>query len=175
MLLRLKSGRAVRGVILAGCLLLALSACGFRPLYATGGIVDASAELAQVEVGVIPNRDGQILRNYLIQNINGSNGRPADPVYRLNVSLRERQQDLGVDKTDTAQRVNLVITAQFSLKTAVDDQEVLNRRVGIITSYNIVLDEYATLSAQNAARECALRQLGSDIRTQLALYFSRPG
>ncbi len=154
--------------------LLLLSACGFRPLYATGGVADASEELSQVEVAVIPDRSGQILRNYLIQGIN-SGGRPADPVYRLDVDLRERQEDLGIDKTDSAQRTNLVITARFSLRTAADDQEVLNRRVGIITSYNIVLDEYATLSAQNAARDRALRQLGSDIRTQLALYFSRPG
>lgn len=154
--------------------LLLVSGCGFRPLYATGGVADASAELSRVEVAVIPDRSGQILRNYLIQGIN-SDGRPADPVYRLDVDLRERQEDLGIDKTDTAQRANLVITARFSLRTAADDQEVLNRRVGIITSYNIVLDEYATLSAQNAARDRALRQLGSDIRTQLALYFSRPG
>lgn len=160
------------GLALAAALLLA--ACGFRPLYATGGVADASEELSQVEIGVIPDRSGQILRNYLIKGIN-SNGRPTDPVYRLTVDLRERQEDLGIDKTDTAQRTNLVITARFSLRTAADDQEVLNRRVGIITSYNIVLDEYATLSAQNAARDRALRQLGSDIRTQLALYFSRPG
>ncbi len=160
------------GLALAAALLLA--ACGFRPLYATGGVADASKELSQVEIGVIPDRSGQILRNYLIQGIN-SNGRPTDPVYRLNVDLRERQEDLGIDKTDNAQRTNLVITARFSLRTAADDQEVLNRRVGIIASYNIVLDEYATLSAQNAARDRALRQLGSDIRTQLALYFSRPG
>ena len=160
-------GLAVSAVLL-------LSACGFRPLYATGGVADASEELSRVEIGVIPDRSGQILRNYLIQGIN-SDGRPTDPAYRLNVDLRERQEDLGIDKTDTAQRANLIITARFSLRTAADDQEVLNRRVGIITSYNIVLDEYATLSAQNAARDRALRQLGSDIRTQLALYFSRPG
>ena len=153
---------------------LLLTACGFRPLYATGGVADVSEELSQVEVAVIPERSGQILRNYLIQGIN-SGGRPADPLYRLDVDLRERQEDLGIDKTDSAQRANLVITARFSLRTAADEEEVLNRRVGIITSYNIVMDEFSTLSAQNAARDRALRQLGSDIRTQLALYFSRPG
>lgn len=153
---------------------LMLAACGFQPLYATGGVSDVSEELSQVEVAVIPDRSGQVLRNHLIQGLNAG-GRPDAPVYRLAVNLRERQEDLGIDKTDTAQRANLVITARFSLRTAADDQEVLNRRVGIITSYNILLDEYATLSAQNAARDRALRQLGSDIRTQLALYFTRSG
>lgn len=161
-----------RPAILAAMLLLA--SCGFRPLYATGGLSDVSEELSRVEVAVIADRSGQILRNYLIQGLNGG-GRPTDPSYRLDVDLRERQQDLGIDKTDSAQRANLVVTASFSLVTAADNQEVLNRRVGIITSYNIVLDEFATRSAQSAARDRALRQLGSDIRSQLALYFSRPG
>lgn len=151
-----------------------VSACGFRPLYGTGGVADAAAELSRVEVSVIPDRSGQILRNYLIQGLN-PDGRPANPAYRLNVDLREREEELGIDKTDSAQRANLMITARFSLRTAADDHEVLNRRVGIITSYNILLDEFATLSAQNAARDRALRRIGSDIRTQLALYFTRPG
>ena len=165
--------RAVRPALLAATVLL-LAACGFRPLYATGGVADVSKELSQVEVAVIADRPGQILRNYLIQGLNGG-GRPVEPAYRLDVDLRERQEDLGIDKTDSAQRANLVITARFSLHTAADNQEVLNRRAGIITSYNIVLDEFATRSAQSAARDRALRQLGSDIRSQLALYFSRPG
>ena len=166
------AGRAVLPTVLAASLL--LSACGLRPLYASGGITDVSEELSQVDVAIIPDRSGQILRNYLIQGLN-TGGRPAEPVYRLSVDLRERQEDLGIDKTDSAQRANLVMTARFSLHTAADDQEVLDRRVGIITSYSILLDEFATQSSQNAARDRALRQLGSDIRTQLALYFSRPG
>lgn len=164
--------RAIPAMLLLGAGLL-LSACGFRPLYASGGVADVSEELAQVEVAVIADRPGQILRNYLIQELN-SGGRPTEPAYRLDVDLRERRVDLGIDKTDSAQRANLVITARFSLHTSADDDEVLNRRIGIITSYNIVLDEFATKSAQTAARERGLRQLGSDIRTQLALYFSRP-
>lgn len=164
--------RRVRPALLATLVL--MSACGFRPLYGTGGVANAADELAQVEVSVIADRSGQILRNHLIQGLN-TGGRPTDPVYRLDVTLRERREDLGIDKTDSAQRANLVVTARFSLRTSADNEEVLNRRVGIITSYNILLDEYATLSAQNAARDRALRRLGSDIRTQLALYFSRPG
>ena len=168
------SPKAISELAVLAAAVLLLSACGFRPLYATGGVADVSEELSQVEVAVISDRPGQILRNYLIQGLN-SGGRPTQPAYRLEVDLRERQVDLGIDKTDSAQRANLVITARYSLHTAADNQEVLNRRAGIITSYNIVLDEFATRSAQSSARDRALRQLGSDIRTQLALYFSRPG
>ena len=69
----------LRRTVLAAAVLL-LSACGFRPLYATGGVADVSEELSQIEVAVIPDRPGQILRNYLIQGLNGG-GRPAQPAY----------------------------------------------------------------------------------------------
>ncbi|NNG05688.1 MAG: hypothetical protein HKM95_16520 [Inquilinus sp.] len=163
-----------RIVLIAGAVL-ALAACGFRPLYADGGQdTAASAELARIEVAVIPDRSGQILRADLIDGLS-PRGRPARPLYRLEVTLRERQEELGIDKTDTAVRANLFITANFSLLPADGGEPLLDRRVGLITSYNILLDEFATLTAENDARERALRQIGSDIRTQLALYFSRAG
>ena len=165
------SGRAL---VVAGAVL-ALAACGFRPLYAESAQdATAYAELARIEVGTIPERSGQILRAALIDGLNPA-GRPADPLYRLRVDLREREEELGIDKTDSATRANLFITANFSLLPADGGDPLLDRRVGLITSYNILLDEFATLTAQNDARERALRQLGSDIRTQLALYFSRAG
>ena len=166
--------RIRRGLAVLIAVLPLVAGCGFQPLYATGGLSDVSEELSQVEVGIIPDRSGQILRNYLIQGLN-TEGRPADPTYRLNVSLTETREELGIDKADNAQRANLIVTARFTLRTAADDQEVLNRRVGIITSYNILVDEFATLSAQKAARDRALRRLGFDIRTQLSLYFDRSG
>ena len=156
------SGRAL---LVAGAVL-ALAACGFRPLYADSDQdATAYAELARIEVGIIPERSGQILRAALIDGLNPA-GRPADPLYRLRVDLREREEELGIDKTDSATRANL---------PADGGDPLLDRRVGLITSYNILLDEFATLTAQNDARERALRQIGSDIRTQLALYFSRAG
>src|SRR5690606_39504749 len=116
------------------------------------------------EVGVIADRPGQILRNYLIDRLNPG-GRPVDPAYRLNVSLSEVQRDLAIRKDDTATRANLIMNARFTLTDTATGAVVLNRQVGTITSYNILIDEFATLSSERDARDRALQQISEDIRT----------
>lgn len=129
-------------------------------------------ELSQVEVAVIPDRSGQILRNYLLVELNPM-GRPDHPAYLLDVSISERVQRLGVRVDDTAVRANLRFQADVILISTADDEPVLRRRLNTVTSYNILEDEFATLSSEEAARDRALRQLSEDIRTQLALFFQR--
>ena len=153
---------------------LAVAGCGFQPLYGSEGDIATAGDLARVDVARIPDRSGQILRNILIEGLNPS-GRPTDPLYRLEVEIAERKQGLGISKEDDVTRANLVVTASVSLLSTADGEQLLSRQLGTITSYNILLDEYATLSAEQAARDRALRRLGRDIRTQLALYFARSG
>ena len=76
-----------RTIALAGLALLA--ACGFEPLHAPrngGGSVPAA--LATVQIANIPDRSGQILRNYLRDEINPY-GVPGNPRYRLDIFLTE--------------------------------------------------------------------------------------
>ena len=162
---------AARTAALALALL--TSACGFQPLYGTAtGETPMIDDLSQVEVAVIPERSGQILRNYLLVELN-PRGRPDRPSYLLDVSISERVQRLGVRVDDTAVRANLRFQADIVLFATADDAPVLRRQLNTVTSYNILEDEFATLSSEEAARDRALRQLSEDIRTQLALYFQR--
>ena len=66
-------------------LLLALSACGFKPLYGTdkSGLSDPQAELATIKVGPIPDRLGQIVRNQLVEYLS-PRGHAAQKLYDLN-------------------------------------------------------------------------------------------
>lgn len=149
-------------------------ACGYQPIYGTApGIAGetVAAELAQIRIAVIPNRTGQILRNYLIRSLN-PDGRPDRPLYTLNVRVSEVEEDLGIRKDDTATRANLVVSANFRLVDR-DGQPVTSGTVQTITSYNLLLDQFATLSAERDARDRALRQISEDIRTRLALHFNR--
>ena len=163
---------------LAAATLLALTAlgagCGFRPLYATGpeGEPAAAAQLAEVEIGIIPDRDGQMLRNFLIERIN-PDGRNTAGRYQLAVAIIERQQELGIEKDATATRANMIVIANFELRQAGAELPLTRQRVASITSFNILDDQFATLSAEQDARRRALRQISDDIRTQLALFFTR--
>ena len=58
--------RLGRRRFLAGAGVLALSGCGFQPMYGTGSdFGTVAADLASINVAVIPDRTGQLLRAYL--------------------------------------------------------------------------------------------------------------
>ena len=162
-----------RRLFLAGAGLLALSGCGFRPLYGDPeGFGPVADELASIDVGVIADRPGQLLRTFLIQRLN-PNGRPADPAYTLQVGLEERTTNLGIQRDDTATRSNLRIEAVYTLTSTADGQAVYLNTTEVITSYNILNDQFATVVAERSAQEGALRELSERIRTDLALFFAR--
>ncbi|MDR6293648.1 MULTISPECIES: LPS assembly lipoprotein LptE [Inquilinus] len=154
-------------------LILALGACGLRPLYGTNSVGAAMSDrLGTISVGVIGDRTGQILRTELIRTLNPQ-GRPAQPAYDLGVSVAETQQDVNIVSDLTTTRRNLTLTASFVLTDRKTGQPAFSDSVNEITSYNILADQYTTLIGERDARERALHAIAEDIRTRLALYFDR--
>lgn len=165
-----RSRRAALRFGLAAMTSLTLGACGFQPLYGrTGGGPD---ELAEIAVGVIADREGQILRGFLMESLNPS-GRPAQPRFELSVGLSTSTRTLGIDRDDDIVRAAYSARASFTLKTSGGDADLLSRSISNSSSYNILQDQFATLSAEEAAQTRVMQQLANDIRTQLALYFNR--
>lgn len=166
--------RAALALLLGGLVALpALAGCGFRPLYGSASASGETAErLAKVEISRIPDRPGQVLRNYLIRRFNPG-GRPESPLYTLNVSVQEIRQNLGIAKDATATRANLILNGTMVLIDRGNGTVLLQRPVSSITSFNILLDEFANLVAERNARDRALQQIADNICTQVALYFDR--
>src|SRR5579862_3106634 len=75
--------------------LLALSGCGFTPLYGGDAGGDASAQLGEVAVNNIPERPGQMLRISLETKLH-VNGAPVTELYALSVSYGIVTSDIGV-------------------------------------------------------------------------------
>lgn len=151
-----------------------LFGCGFRPLYgsAPNGAAVTQA-LSQVHVATIPDRTGQKLRNFLLDRLNPE-GQPVRPRYTLHVETTVTRTDLGIERDETATRALLVLSARYSLLDASGTKAVLQGTTQSTNSFNIVASDFATLSAENDAVERAAREVSDDIRTRLALYFSRP-
>src|SRR5512147_1799209 len=79
-------------------LALVLSACGFQPMYGQRApeATEVFSDLAAVEVGVIPDRSGQLLRNELVRLLNpAADSRPAR--YTLAVVLKEAVDTFAVE------------------------------------------------------------------------------
>lgn len=149
-------------------MLLSAAACGFRPVY--GGGAPVRAEMAAVEIALIADRTGQMLRNELLDRLTPTGAAQAQR-YLLAVELTESKQSLAIRRDLTATRANLILTAKFKLSERPSNALVLEGRSRSFNSYNISTLEFATLSAETDARRRATQALAEDIATRLALYF----
>ena len=155
-------------IVLAGLVL--LGGCGFEPLNAPRAGSSVPAALSTVQISNIPDRAGQYLRNYLRDEINPY-GVPGNPQYRLDIRLAEQRADIGLRRDDIRTRTNLTLEAEYRLVALVDGKVVLQGRSRTLSSFDILINDYANVVSEQDARQQALRQIGADIRTRLSLHF----
>ena len=154
---------------------LTLTACGFQPMYGTASRGNSSIEsvLAQVEIGNIPDREGQFLRNDLIDRFY-ADGRPVSPKYLLAIEpIHETTRDLDITKSSDATRAQLRLETQMALKDMSTGEIVLKRKLTAISSYNVLTSEFATRVSEQNMRENGLKDLARQIELQVGLYFKR--
>jgi len=163
---------AVR-MLVVGAALVWLGACGFHPLYGKGGRIDAPAELADIGIKPIADRVGQQLHNHLLDAINPG-GRPANPRYFLTVTLRETVERLAVEKSAFATRANVWLRATYALHTAGEGRFLVGSTAVVVSSYNILNSEFATLMAERDAEARGTREIAGEIRNRLAAHFQNP-
>jgi len=145
-----------------------LTGCGFRPLHSAKSGASA-ANLAEIHIAPIANRIGQKFHNLLLDKLTPK-GPPAAPRYVLHVTLTEASQNLAVRKDTVATRANLIMRASFSLVRIGDKSVLMTNNALSANSFNILNEEFATLSAENDARVRAVRELSDTIRTRVAIY-----
>ena len=148
-----------------------LSACGFHPLYKNDDAAEASAELADVHIDTIRDRNGQILHNFLLDRINAK-GQPTEPRYMLSIKLTESKSTLGFIKDSSATLAQLASVATYTLTELKTKKPLQTGRSRSITSYNIVQSDFGTLAAEKDARERTLREISDDITTKVAVFLS---
>ncbi len=163
---------------IAGGLAVGLGGCGFRPLYkllpADAAPADraVTADLASINVATIPNRQGQDLRNRLqdMLHMPGAGGSPGK--YVLYVGLGEFQQSLAVRQTGLATRANLYMNATYNMVDTTTGGSVLTGSSVGIASYDLLDQDFATLTAINDARTRVIDRIADNIRNRLAVHFS---
>jgi len=160
--------RAVARALIAGA---CVAGCGFQPLHAPDRGASA-AGLSEIRIAPISDRIGQQLHNLLLDKLTPL-GPPRSPRYELQVKLNESLQNLAVRKDDVATRANLVMRASFQLIRVEDDVLMMSSDAISANSYNILRQQFGTLSAENNARDRAVREISDQIRTRVAIYLSR--
>jgi LPS-assembly lipoprotein len=155
--------------VLIGTLSLALSACGFRPLY--GGSTVGGANLAEsmkaVDVSPIPGRVGQKVRNELIFTNTGG-GYAAPTKYRLDIAVKESVIDQLVRITGDATGQVYQLNATFRLVDVGNGQVIYQGTAISRAPYNRFQEIFANVRARYDAENRAARTVSESIKTQIA-------
>jgi hypothetical protein len=181
-----------RLLLLAPALLLALTGCGWEPLYArptpdptSGGV---TATLATIAIDPIStpssldplsggayepydSRAAQLLHNHLRDALNPY-GQPSSAAYHLAIKLVQsvfRTASLG---NGDSTREDLVLTAKYELTDA-KGARVLRDQARVVTSYDILREPFGDLQSQNDAVQRGVEQLAQSIQTRLAAYLQK--
>jgi LPS-assembly lipoprotein len=163
--------RSRRSVLFGGCL--TLGACTIRPLLLeTADDQNVRQELEATKIVGLDGRLGQLVRNALLDELSPT-GIEAPTRYILQIDLRRSAQSLGIQLDDVITRFNLTLTARFELVDPKDGRVLYEDQVRRIASYNVTEQPYATLAAEVDAERRVAQEVGSNIRTVLAVYFAR--
>ena len=157
------------GALAGGALWLA--GCGFRPLYGTGSAagVDVRTDLAATEIGIIENREGQILHNLLLDRFNPA-GRPARPRYTLTTKVDISSATIGTQLDATTVRAQLTVSVRARLRAFGEEHPF---RATAIAGYSTSKSDYASEVARQAAVKRAMRVVADDLRLQIASFFGK--
>lgn len=148
---------------------LALSGCGFEPVYAKR---EGSALFAGVQVEAPQTRSGQQLRIALEDELNPG-GAAARPAYRLVVDLKNSEAAIGVARDGTVSRYNVYLDSAYTLYHIADEKIVTSGQLRHVSSYNNITNQYySTYVAQEDALKRGVSELGKLYYQRLSAYLS---
>ena len=150
---------------------LSLSACGFQPLYSP--TLQTTQDMADVKIAIISDRDGQVLRNHLLDLLNPY-GPSQKPRYTLKTKLTTAIREVGIRRDATTSRKEMVATATIQLLENKTNKVILTKTLFAINTYSVKETNYYTnVITQDYGKEEALHSLAYKIQLALGEYFAQ--
>ena len=147
-----------------------LAACGFQPLYATGGTPRQwDPDLAAITVTPIKDRPGQVLELALREDLNPG-GKSVPVKWRLDTVLTISRSDLGIQTNATATSSEINVIATFALVDIANGKPVYTSASRAVGDFNQLTDAYATQVASDDAQDRALRQVADEMALRMAVF-----
>jgi LPS-assembly lipoprotein len=153
--------------------LLSLAACGFTPVHKQNAAGTAISDAyAHIVIPSIPDREGQYLRNQLIDRIY-TNGRPMDAKYRLEIEpIKTNYTDLGIQKDATVTRTQIELGTRVKLVEIATSAVLLDRKLHSVGGYDVLDQQYTTVITRRSNTDNILQELADNIMTELNLYLA---
>lgn len=155
-------------------MLLMLGGCGFTPVYATpdtGARLAMQDNLRNVEIGLIADRDGQYLRNAILDQT----GAPTGPQrYFLRIhNLQQIDTGFGIRKSASATRGDITMTARMDLIDSETGTVVLGRDLRSRAGYNRMDNLFGAKVSKDDTTNRMLDEMATQAVTELTLFFNR--
>jgi LPS-assembly lipoprotein len=145
---------------------LALSGCGFAPLYAQQGLTtslsDVALDLPDTRTGFFL---GQDLRNGL-----ATDGVPPKP-YLLSVTMTERHFNIGYRVDETTTRSEITSNVVYVLTNAQTGTTLLRDTFTETVTYDTSTSPFTGVVSQQDAQERIATAVAQKLQADLALYF----
>jgi len=155
----------------------ALAGCGFQPVYmrtASDRAGPAQRELAAINVNLIPDRPGQVLRQALQERLAADAGGTPHR-YDLAVNFSISGEGIGIQPDNAATRIRLIGTARWSLSARDPAQTLITSGAARTMDGFNLLDEQlfmGDIDNEQVQRRLA-SELADQIMMQLAVFFRR--
>ncbi len=153
-----------------------LSGCGFRPVYAprAGLATGPQAVLGTIDVAIIPDRPGQLLRQALQERLDRG-GLAEAKRYQLSVSYNLAGVGVGIQTDTSVTRLRLISSANWTLRRLDPGQTfVANGTARSLDGFNILDQQYFAADMENESADRRLAEaLADQVVLQIASYFAR--
>ena len=143
------------------CLPLALAACGFTPVYGTGG--NGTRLQNNILIDEPQTENGYLITRRIEERL----GRSVNAGYRLSLNVRTAQENLAIDSEGDITRLNLLGSADYTLIDNDTGRIVLSGLVDNFTGYSAADTTVATLAAEQDAQQRLMVLLGDQIIVRL--------
>lgn len=172
----IRSARPGRSLLVLP-LLLVLGGCGFHPMYARasdGTAGPAARGLAEISVGLIPERTGQLLHLALQERFE-RNGLSLAHRYDLAVSFAVSSEAIAIQEDTSNARVRLVGTATYRLISQDPSRRTLiSGSARSVDGLNVFDQQmFAEQLETEVVQQRLAEAVADEITRQLAIYFDR--
>lgn len=154
-----------------------LFGCGFQPIYsrnATGLLGPAQAGLAAIQIGNIPNRPGQLLREALQQRFERE-GAGVAHIYDLYIAFGISNEGISVQPDSSVTRNRIVGTASWTLVGQDPARSKLTSGIArSIDGVDVVNEQFFAVDLNTEVAQTRICEAIADqIELQLASYFRK--
>ena len=157
-------------------LLLLLGGCGFRPIYAPRADTtqpSVAAELSSIQVPVMPDRAGMLMRQALQERL-GRFGE-ASPHYTLAATYAISAEGDSIDQYSNVTRIRYVGLTDWVLREQSSGHIITSGHSRVIDATNVFNSEFfSTTQGMYVAYKQMADQLADQVVAQLGAWFANP-